>query len=76
MKEIIYKIQLVLKISSVNIYIVMSRYFETPREGLNYDVYGGSVPNAMLYMIKQIEGLSKPHSQLYHHQVRARLQWK
>ena len=37
----------------------MSRAFEAPREGLNYDVYGGSVPNAMLYRIKQIEGLSK-----------------
>ena len=37
----------------------MSRVFEQPREGLNYDVYGGSVPNAMLYRIKQIEGLSK-----------------
>jgi hypothetical protein len=41
------------------IYIVMSRVFEAPREGLNYDVYGGSVPNGMLYRIKQIEGLSK-----------------
>ena len=37
----------------------MSRVFEQPREGLNYDVYGGSVPNSMLYRIKQIEGLSK-----------------
>ncbi len=37
----------------------MSRVFETPREGLNYDVYGGAVPNSMLYRIKQIEGLSK-----------------
>jgi hypothetical protein len=37
----------------------MSRSFEAPREGLNYDVYGGSVPNSMLYRIKQIEGLSK-----------------
>ncbi len=37
----------------------MSRVFEAPREGLNYDVYGGSVPNGMLYRIKQIEGLSK-----------------
>ena len=37
----------------------MSRSFETAREGLNYDVYGGSVPNSMLYRIKQIEGLSK-----------------
>lgn len=37
----------------------MSRVFETPRDGLNYDVYGGSVPNGMLYRIKQIEGLSK-----------------
>jgi hypothetical protein len=40
-------------------YIAMSRVFETPREGLNYDVYGGAVPNSMLYRIKQIEGLSK-----------------
>ncbi len=37
----------------------MSRIFETPRDVLNYDVYGGSVPNGMLYRIKQIEGLSK-----------------
>ena len=37
----------------------MSRVFEQPREGLNYDVYGGAVPNSMLYRIKQIEGLSK-----------------
>ncbi len=37
----------------------MSRIFEAPSEGLNYDVYGGSVPNGMLYRIKQIEGLSK-----------------
>ena len=37
----------------------MSRVFENPREGLNYDVYGGAVPNSMLYRIKQIEGLSK-----------------
>ncbi len=37
----------------------MSRIFENPREGLNNDVYGGAVPNSMLYWIKQIEGLSK-----------------
>ena len=37
----------------------MSRAFEQPPQGLNYDVYGGSVPNSMLYRIKQIEGLSK-----------------
>ena len=37
----------------------MSRVFEAPRDGLNYDVYGASVPNSMLYRIKQIEGLSK-----------------
>jgi len=37
----------------------MSRSFESPPQGLNYDVYGGSVPNSMLYRIKQIEGLSK-----------------
>jgi hypothetical protein len=37
----------------------MSRVFETPRDGLKYDVYGGAVPNSMLYRIKQIEGLSK-----------------
>ena len=37
----------------------MSRVFDHPPQGLNYDVYGGSVPNAMLYRIKQIEGLSK-----------------
>jgi hypothetical protein len=37
----------------------MSQVFETPREGLNYDVYGGAVPNSMLNRIKQIEGLSK-----------------
>jgi hypothetical protein len=37
----------------------MSRVFENAREGLNYDVYGGAVPNSMLYRIKQIEGLSK-----------------
>ena len=37
----------------------MARVFENPREGLNYDVYGGAVPNSMLYRIKQIEGLSK-----------------
>ncbi len=37
----------------------MSRVFENAREGLNYDVYGGAVPNGMLYRIKQIEGLSK-----------------
>ncbi len=29
----------------------MSRVFEAPRDGLNYDVYGGSVPNGMLYRI-------------------------
>ncbi len=37
----------------------MSRVFEAPREGLNYYVYGRSVPNGILYRIKQIEGLSK-----------------
>ena len=37
----------------------MSRVFDQPPQGLNYDVYGGAVPNAMLYRIKQIEGLSK-----------------
>ncbi len=37
----------------------MVRVFENLRDGLNYDVYGGSVPNSMLYRIKQIEGLSK-----------------
>ena len=37
----------------------MSRVFETPKDGLNYDVYSGSVPNGMLYRIKQIEGLTK-----------------
>ena len=37
----------------------MSRVFDHPPQGLNYDVYGGSVPNSMLYRIKQIEGLSK-----------------
>ncbi len=37
----------------------MQRVFETPRDGLNQDVYGGAVPNSMLYRIKQIEGLSK-----------------
>jgi hypothetical protein len=37
----------------------MSRAFEHPPQGLNYDVYGGSVPYGMLYRIKQIEGLSK-----------------
>ena len=37
----------------------MARVFENPPQGLNYDVYGGSVPNSMLYRIKQIEGLSK-----------------
>ena len=36
----------------------MSRVFETPREGLICDVHGGSVPNALLYRIQQIEGLS------------------
>ena len=34
----------------------MARVFEAPREGSNYDVYGGAVPNSMLY---RIEGLSK-----------------
>ena len=37
----------------------MSRAYEAPREGLNYDVYGGSVPAGMLYRIRHIEGLSK-----------------
>ena len=37
----------------------MSRVYGQPPDGLNYDVYGGSVPNGMLYRIKQIEGLSK-----------------
>ncbi len=37
----------------------MSRVFENAREGLNCDVYGGAVPNSMLFRIKQIEGLSK-----------------
>ena len=37
----------------------MAGVFEHPPQGLNYDVYGGSVPNCMLYRIKQIEGLSK-----------------
>ena len=37
----------------------MSKSFEHPPQGLNYDIYSGSVPNAMLYRIKQIEGLSK-----------------
>ncbi len=37
----------------------MSRIFEAPRDGLKYDVYGGSIPYSMLYRIKQIEGLSK-----------------
>ncbi len=34
------------------------------RDGLNYDVYGGSAPNGMLYRIKQIEGLSKQNLQI------------
>ena len=37
----------------------MSRVFKNLRKGLNYDVYGGAVPNSMLYRIKQIEGLRK-----------------
>ena len=37
----------------------MARVFDNPPQGLNYDVYGGSVPNSMLYRIKQIEGSSK-----------------
>ena len=37
----------------------MARVFEHPPQGLNYNDYGGSVPNSMLYRIKQIEGLSK-----------------
>ena len=37
----------------------MARVFYHPPQGLNYDVYGGSVPNSMRYRIKQIEGLSK-----------------
>ena len=37
----------------------MARVFDHPPQGLNYDVYGGSVLNSMLYSIKQIEGLSK-----------------
>ncbi len=32
----------------------MSRVFNNPRDGLNYDVYGGAVPNSILYRIKQI----------------------
>ena len=42
----------------------MSRVFENAREGLNYDVYGGAVPNSMLYRIKQIEGLSRQTLQI------------
>ncbi len=30
----------------------MSRVFENPREGLNYDVYGGAVPNSHLMHIE------------------------
>ena len=37
----------------------MARVFDNPPQGLNYDVYGGSVPNLMLYRIKSIESLSK-----------------
>ena len=37
----------------------MARVFDYPPQGLCNDVYGGSVPNSMLYRIKQIEGLSK-----------------
>ena len=37
----------------------MARVFENARDGLNYDIYGGAVPNGMLYRVKQIEGLSK-----------------
>ena len=37
----------------------MARVFEHPPQGLKYDDDGGSVPNSMLYRIKQIEGLSK-----------------
>ncbi len=40
----------------------MSRAFENAPNGLYYDVYGGAVPNSMLYRIKQIEGLSIKHS--------------
>ncbi len=49
----------------------MSRVLDRPPQGLNYDVFGGSVPNAMLYRIKQIEGLSKQTLSLYHHQDKA-----
>ena len=37
----------------------MSRVYEAPREGLNYDVYQGSVPQGLLYRVRSIEGLSK-----------------
>ena len=42
----------------------MSRAFENAPNGLNYDVYGGAVPNSMLYRIKQIEGLSRQTLQI------------
>ena len=42
----------------------MARVFENARDGLNYDVYGGAVPNSLLYRIKQIEGLSKQTLQI------------
>ena len=37
----------------------MARVFDHHPQGLIFDVYGFSVPNSMLYRIKQIEGLSK-----------------
>ena len=37
----------------------MARVFEHPPQGLNYDVYEGSVPISLLYRLKTISGLSK-----------------
>ena len=42
----------------------MARVFSGPPQGLNYDVFSGSVPNGMLYRIKSIEGMSKQTSKL------------
>ena len=43
----------------------MARVFSGPPQGLNYDVFSGSVPNGMmLYRIKSIEGMTKQTTKL------------
>ena len=42
----------------------MARVFENAPNGLNYEDYGGAVPNSLLYRLKVFSGLSKQTLQI------------